>query len=107
MRVSAPQCVAEITAVSRVPTSSVFRVDVAAGSVTRSLYLTADVLTSPARFARELMRDLGWVPEPCQQTRHGGWPLGRWYSLIASRMTSQNKKRDGRANVRPAKNRSH
>lgn len=106
MRVSAPQCVAEIVSVDRVPTSSVFRVDVAAGSVTRSLYLTADVLTSPARFARELFREVGMVPEPCQHTRHGGWPLGRWYSLIASRMTSTNKKRGGRANVRPAKNRS-
>lgn len=90
------QVVASIQSVDRVPTSSVFRVDVAAGSVTRSLYLTADVLTSPARFARELLREVGMVPEPCQHTRHGGWPLGRWYSLIASRMTSPNKKRGGR-----------
>lgn len=107
MRMSAPQCVAKIESVSRIPRSTAFKVDVAAGSVTRSLYFTADVLTSPARFARELLRELGWVPEPCQHTRHGGWPLGRWYSLIASRMKSQNKKRAERANVRPAKNRSH
>ena len=81
---SLSQVVASIQSVGRVPTSSVFKVDVAAGSVTRSLYFTADVLTSPARFARELLREVGMVPEPCQHTRHGGWPLGRWYALIAA-----------------------
>ncbi len=98
MKANVPsQVVASIRCVSRVPTSTVFRVDVAAGSVTRSLYLTADVLASPARFARELLRELGMVPEPCPQTRHGGWPLGLWYSLIAARMESPtNSTRAGR-----------
>lgn len=104
MKENAPsQVVASIRGVSRVPTSTVFRVDVAAGSVTRSLYLTADVLASPARFARELLRELGMLPEPCQHTRHGGWPLGLWHSLIAARMESLTNSKRARRDQRPTR----
>lgn len=93
---SAPQCVATIESVSRVPGSSTFQVQVVAGKIHRSLWLAADVLSSPTRFGRELLRELSWILEPCPRTVHGTWPTGRWNELLSSKMTSPNKKRAGR-----------